>query len=214
MKRIAIALVIVTMSASAGFAGTRVRFGFDENRSFAGLKTYQWLKSTEGEVETSPFVSPLLEIRIQEAVNRELQAKGFQMTADGLPDVQIVYHVVTKQDVDASPIGRSYGSGYYHYRPSGHRGYGYSGHHGHRGYGYSGHSGYGGYGYPYSGYVEQYLSVTLVLDIYDAKTGELIWSGRASRKLARNPNARDVKKFADKGVRKLLKQFPPEGPLG
>ena len=56
--------------------------------------------------------------------------------------------------------------------------------------------------------------MTLVLDIYDAKTGELIWRGQASKELARNPKSKDVKKFADKGVRKLLKQFPPEGPNG
>ena len=89
------------------------------------------------------------------------------------------------------------GPGYYGYRPFGYHRFRHP---------YYGQIGYRDYGY--SEYME-YLDVTLVLDVYDVSSGELIWRGWANKDLARHPTPKDVRKFVDKSVRKMLKKFPP-----
>jgi hypothetical protein len=51
---------------------------------------------------------------------------------------------------------------------------------------------------------------TLVLDMYDPATKQLVWQGRATKTL--DPNAKEDKrqKNLDKATQKLLKNFPPK----
>jgi hypothetical protein len=56
--------------------------------------------------------------------------------------------------------------------------------------------------------VENYKVGTLVLDMSDTQTNKLVWRGSASDALS-NKSDKNIKNL-DKGVQKMLKNFPPE----
>src|SRR5208337_4458424 len=51
---------------------------------------------------------------------------------------------------------------------------------------------------------------TLVLDMYDPSTKQLVWTGRVSKTLDASANQGKKQKNLDKAVQKLLKNFPPK----
>jgi len=75
------------------------------------------------------------------------------------------------------------------------------------------YNGFGG-GWRWGGFgnatttVDNYKVGTLVLDMFDTQTKQLVWRGSASDTLS-NKTDKNIKNL-DKGVQKMLKQFPPE----
>jgi len=51
---------------------------------------------------------------------------------------------------------------------------------------------------------------TLVLDMYDPSTKQLVWTGRVTKTLDPNANQEKRQKNLDKAMQKLLKNFPPK----
>jgi hypothetical protein len=51
---------------------------------------------------------------------------------------------------------------------------------------------------------------TLVLDMYDPTTKQLVWTGRATRTLDPGANQQKKQKNLDKAMQKLLKNYPPK----
>ena len=51
---------------------------------------------------------------------------------------------------------------------------------------------------------------TLVLDMYDPTSKQLVWTGRASKTLNANANQQKKQKDLDNAMKKLLKNFPPK----
>jgi Domain of unknown function (DUF4136) len=51
---------------------------------------------------------------------------------------------------------------------------------------------------------------TLVLDMYDPTTKQLVWTGRVSKTLDPSANQGKKQKNLDKSMQKLLKNFPPK----
>jgi hypothetical protein len=78
------------------------------------------------------------------------------------------------------------------------------------------YSGMGGYGYGYHGMgggmatgtttVSEYLVGTLVVDIFDTKTKNLVYRGTASDEINKDPKKNEKK--LDKAAQKLFKDFP------
>jgi hypothetical protein len=59
---------------------------------------------------------------------------------------------------------------------------------------------------------QDYKEGTLVVDMYDAKTKQLIWRSSAEDTLS-NKEAKNEKNL-EKGVAKMLKKFPPDSAKG
>jgi hypothetical protein len=78
------------------------------------------------------------------------------------------------------------------------------------------YSGMGGYGYGYGGWgggmgsgtttVSEWVVGTLVVDMFDAKTKNLVFRGTASDELDKDPKKNEKK--IDKAAQKLFKDFP------
>ncbi len=51
---------------------------------------------------------------------------------------------------------------------------------------------------------------TLVLDMYDPSTKQLVWTGRATKTIDPNNSQEKKQKNLDKAMQKLLKNFPPK----
>ncbi len=199
MKAIRVALFAPL--ALAGCASLQVRTDYDPRVSFAELGAYDWSNQTIN-VGGSPAVnSTLVEGRIQHAVDGTLGRMGYERVTTATPDFRVSYQIVTELKTRVNP---GYGYGSYGYGGYGHFGHGSFGH---RGFGH-GHSGFG-YGSSYgSSLVYEYIATTLVLDVSDARTNELIWRGWATGALDENPTPDEVQKFVSEAVEKILEEFP------
>jgi Domain of unknown function (DUF4136) len=122
---------------------------------------------------------PLLVDRIKDAVNGALTAKGWaQVGSDG--DVSIVAMEITQNQQTLNTFYDGFGGGWR--------------------WG-------GGFG-DATTTTETYKVGTLVVDLFDTKTKNLVWRGSSSDTLSNNPDKNT--KNLDKGVQKMFAHFPPE----
>ena len=213
--------------ALAGCTTMQVRTDYDPQVSFTQLSTYDW-GDGEADASADPAVnSPLLERHIQDAVEGELGRMGYRKVTSDTPDFRIVYRVTAeeKSRIDGSPGYGYLAYGSYGYGSHGYGSYGYGGPYVYprsshrRSFGFSLYGGrhlrpfYGypgaGYGYAGTGRVREYLRGTLVLDIIDVRTDEVVFRGSARKSLHLDPDPKKVRMYVSDAVEKILKDFPP-----
>ena len=139
-----------------------VHTDYDKKADFSRFHTYEWAK-----VQTS---NPLWQPRIEEAVDKELQAKGWQ-------------RVQSNADVALTAVGATRNQQEYQTF--------YDGMGGWRWWGIGGET---------TTTVDTYKVGTLVLDMYDAHNNQLVWRGTASDTLSDKPekNENKLDKAVDK----------------
>jgi len=120
--------------------------------------------------------------RIKTAVNSALAAKGWTQVDSG-GDVSIVAMEITRNQQTLNTFYDGLGGGWGWRRFGG-----------------------GGFGEATTT-TETYKVGTVVVDLFDTKTKQLIWRGAESDTLSSNSN-KNIKNL-DKGVEKMFKQFPP-----
>jgi hypothetical protein len=123
----------------------------------------------------------LWDARIKDAVDAQLSAKGWTQVNSG-GDVAIVAIKTTQTQRSLQTFYDGFGGGW-RWR------------------------GFGGMGEATTT-EEDYKEGTLVVDMYDGKTKQLIWRGSAEGALSNNANKNE--KNLDKGVAKMFKKFPPQ----
>ena len=120
--------------------------------------------------------------RIKSAVNATLAAKGWTQVDSG-GDVSIVAVEMTRDQQTLNTFYNGFGGGWGWRRFGG-----------------------GGFGNATTT-TETYKVGTVVVDLFDTKTKELIWRGTSSDTLSNNSD-KNIKNL-NKGVEKMFKQFPP-----
>jgi hypothetical protein len=125
---------------------------------------------------------PLDVDRIKSAVNAALSAKGWTQVDSG-GDVSVIAIQMTKDQQALSTFYDGFGGGWGWRRFGG-----------------------GGFGEATTT-TETYKVGTLVVDLFDTKTKQLIWRGSSSDTLSNN-SEKNIKNL-DKGVDKMFKKFPP-----
>ena len=123
--------------------------------------------------------------RIKTAVNAALAAKGWTRVDSG-GDVSIVAMEITRNQQTLNTFYDGFGGGWGWRRFGG-----------------------GGFGEATTT-TETYKVGTLVVDLFDAKTKQLLWRGTSSDTLSNNSD-KNIKNL-DKGVEKMFKNFPPGSP--
>ncbi len=194
--------------ALAGCTTLQVRTDYDPEVSFTQLSTYDWV-DWEAEASGDPALnSPLMKRHIRDAVEGELGRLGYRKVTSDTPDFRIDYRVTAEEKlriVGSSGHAGSYGYG----RPY------YPGRYGFRWYGGRYFSpyyyGYSGAGYASAGRVREYLRGTLVLDITDVRTEEVIFRGWARKSLHLDPRPEKVRMYVNEAVEKILENFPAVG---
>lgn len=128
---------------------------------------------------------PLDADRIKSAVNAALSAKGWTQVESG-GDVSIVAMEITSNQQTLNTFYDGLGGGWGWRRFGG-----------------------GGFGEATTT-TETYKVGTVVVDLFDAKSKQLIWRGNSSDTLSNNSD-KNIKNL-DKGVNKMFKNFPPGAP--
>lgn len=129
--------------------------------------------------------NPLDADRIKDAVNSALTAKSLTQVNSG-GDVSIVAVEITRNQQTLNTFYDGFGGGWGWRRFGG-----------------------GGFGEATTT-TETYKVGTVVVDLFDAKTKQLIWRGSSSDTLSNNSD-KNIKNL-DKGVDKMFKHFPPGSP--
>jgi hypothetical protein len=120
--------------------------------------------------------------RIKSAVNAALAAKGWTLVDSG-GDVSIIAIEMTRDQQTLNTFYDGFGGGWGWRRFGG-----------------------GGFGEATTT-TETYKVGSLVIDLFDTKTKQLIWRGASSDTLS-NSSDKNIKNL-DKGVEKMFKNFPP-----
>ena len=123
--------------------------------------------------------------RIKTAVNAALSAKGWTMVDSG-GDVSIIAMEMTHNQQTLNTFYDGFGGGWGWRRFGG-----------------------GGFGEATTT-TETYKVGSVVVDLFDTKTKQLIWRGTSSDTLSNNSD-KNIKNL-DKGVEKMFKHFPPGSP--
>jgi len=177
MQTLAVAAAFSMVGATA-FAQD-VKVDFDKDANFAALKTFN------AKIGTS-WHNPLGEKRVLAEIEQGLTEKGWTKAEADKADAIVVLHGATEKEKTLNTF--------------------YSGGMGGYGYGWRG-MGAGGMGGTATTTTSEYLVGTLVVDIFDAKSKQLVYRGTAQDELSDKPekNAKKLAKASDK----LFKNFPP-----
>lgn len=156
MKAIRNLCFLLAFALLSAVAFGDVHTDYDHHIDFTRFHTYSWMK-----VQTD---DPLWQSRIKDAVNRELQAKGWQeVPSGGEVELTAVGAVHNQQEYQT----------FYNGMPGGWF--------------------WGGFGDTATTTVVNNPVGSLVLDMYDAQNRHLIWRGISSNTIANNPEKNEHK---------------------
>jgi len=182
-----------TMRLAAAFFGllllsactrAQIKYDYDARADYASFKTYDWMAAPKRAKEKAKNVDNLImDRRVKGAIERELTAKGFRSEGTADPDFLVTYYPVYKDRA---------------YRTTTHIG---------MGWGYR----------PFWGMrtgttlsqVHSYKEGTIVVEIVDFKTSQLIWHGAAVGALTGLETPEDAEEVVTREVHRLLEGFPP-----
>ena len=184
---------LIVILSLIGCSSLNIDREWDRSVDFSAYSTYAWIPQDEGPVHEQQLPEHL-DIRLRRVVDDiMMDQKGFERApAPPQADLLLAYYVDLKKQlkVDYTLYGGYYGGYGYGYWP---------------GYG----PGYGGPGYGGGGAVSkvrEYATGSLVLDIVDRRTKQLVWTGivQGDAKYD-NPSGARVEDV----MTKMLKDFPP-----
>lgn len=162
--------------------GASVHTDYDHQANFSQFRTYSF-----GHVRTD---NPLYEPRIRDEVARDLQAKGLHQATSGTGDLVVTAVGAVHNRKEYQTFYDDPGFGYYY----GGFGPGY-------GLGYGGGLGYS------NTRVVNYKVGTLVLDMYNAQSKQLVWRGVARR--GTSEHAGENTEHLNEAIDKMLDKYPP-----
>ena len=171
-------LIIAAALASPALAAAQdVKIDFDKAYNFAPVKTYSIVIGTK-------WGNDLSERRVLTEIDQEIASKGWKKADAGQANIQVVLHGATQTKRNVNTFYSGMGGGY-------------------GGYGYRGMGGMGSA----QTVVNEYAVGTLVVDMFDSSTKQLVFRGTAEDEISDNPE-KNAKRL-EKASTKLFKNFPP-----
>ncbi|MDX1486904.1 MAG: DUF4136 domain-containing protein [Acidiferrobacterales bacterium] len=177
-------LLLLSFVALGGCSTMQVHSDYDPAASFDGLQTYDWVKTETNPTADPRLSDPLLDKRIRELVEKQLATQGYDRSSTGTADFMVGYHVAVEKKLAVSTM-----NDYYGYRA---------------GWGWSYGAGTGRV-MPES-YVYEYEQGSLIIDIVNPKTRELMWRGSAQAEVNQKRGAEQLAE----AVERILERFPPK----
>ena len=107
--------MVLTISLPLSCSGTAVNSDFDQSAKFDRLQTYSWMAVSE-ESGDPRVNNTLLKSRIQTAIAKQLDLKGYQKVSEG-PDFLVAYRASVQEKSYYRP-GSFYGRGPGYHRAS------------------------------------------------------------------------------------------------
>lgn len=179
MKNLLIATAVLLLAACAKTPD----WDYDKSANFSNYKTFAWMPSASLTKNVNNYqISGLMEKRVREAVNNELQKQNMQLVDVAQADVLINYHasVDTKIDIDTVNVG------------------------------YGARWNYWNMGYNTQTTTREYEVGTLIIDVIDSASKQLIWRGAKEGRLKKNQTPSQREAAIKETVANILSNFPPK----
>jgi len=161
----------------------KVTGDYEKSTDFSAYKTYMFVGWQD---DSDQVMNDFDKKRLRESIQSEMDTRQFKFVESG-GDMAISLYVVVDEKTSTSSYTNFYGGA---------------------GYG-RGRRGYGGWGngHATTTYSENdYLKGTLVLDMMDEESKDLLWQGVATGTINEKPEKREKK--IPKTIAKLMKKFP------
>ncbi len=184
-------LLSLVLVGCSGIPQSSNAYTYNTSVDFAKFRSYGWYNAEVPKPRAGgagPQFNVLLDERVREAVASELFRDGLQLDAEK-PDILVAYDLA----VDSSQT-----PGVEYTFPEGF-GYGYS-------YWFGYRFRYSTAGLPNYRPVQQYPAGTLIIDLIDPNTNQLIWRG--TKEAGINPTSQDLQRI-NLAVADIMAQFPP-----
>lgn len=155
---------------------------YDKEVDFSSFKSFGFLAWSDASIKT---INELDRKRIEREVKAELTSRGMTFI-DGVGDVMVGFHLIIETKTGTTAYTSYYGG---------------------MGYGYGG-MGYGGgmSSTTYSQY--EYQVGTLILDIFDVSTKQLVWESIANGEVNRSKNPNEAETKLKRLIFRMFQNYP------
>jgi hypothetical protein len=170
--------------------GLQIDTDYNPQADFAAVETYAWAQRTPDGNEDPRVYNAIVEGRVKSAIDDALQAKGLRLVTSS-PDVWVAWHGAIQGKMSYETISNDYGYGWGRYGRTGGMAMGTT---------------------TSRTTAREWDEGTLLIDIIDRRTEELMWRAVGQAKLsetARTPEEAQAR--ADEVAVKMLADFPPGG---
>ncbi len=177
--QVLLTILLLSLVALPAAAQT-VHVDYDKSVDFDSLRSFAWAETPETSIRGE---SPLTHSRIKNAIEHHLAEAGLVEDAEQ-PDIYVTYHTSSREEVTyhTSSFGAGYGGGW-DYDPY-----------------------WGGRGMSTSTTTANtYERGTLIIDLWDAKSKEMVFRGSASAVVSPNPDKEEKQIY--KAIKKMVKEF-------
>ncbi|MGW8268007.1 MAG: DUF4136 domain-containing protein [Longimicrobiales bacterium] len=164
-----------------GCASISVSHEFDPDADYPSYRTFDWMPTESRRVDLRAR-DPMVEQRIRDAIQREMEAKGLRKVDSADPDVRIGYLLVLDEGVDSQTVYERADPDW-RYRT---------------------------YGPTTTTTRSQMLTVgTLVIDVFDSARKESVWRGIAEGQVREEQDPEKRRTRINDAVKKILADYPP-----
>ncbi|UCH83766.1 MAG: DUF4136 domain-containing protein [Candidatus Latescibacterota bacterium] len=179
-----VVLLVGLVALVVGCSSISVNQDYDSEADFMAYKTYAWLQqptTAVGDARAAQQMNTLLDKRIRNAVNAQLSAKGMALLDSDDADLFVAYHTGIQDKVNVTDWGYTYPRHY---------------------------GGWYGGGSDIS--VTNYQEGTIIVDLIDTNTKQLVWRGTATGALETNPSPEQIEHNLNNVMEKMFKKYPPQ----
>lgn len=175
--------LFLSLAALAGCASSVEVDSFsDPDFSFTGYQTFFWMPPKAGmSPDDIGLSNPRVDRAVRNSIESTLVARGYVMTTDGSPDFRVAYVLSIDPRTEITQLNRYYGYG---------------------------SDWTDAYVWPNN--VQVHEDGTLIIDVIDDRTKEMVWRGIGSGEVDRTKSEDKQAKAVAEAVEKILKKFPPQ----
>lgn len=179
-----LAVLATAALLSACASGPEIMSDYDRSVDFSQYRTYNFFNPMGIE---NPNYSTIYGSIFREAISREMNARGYQMTDD--PDLLLNVSARLQDKTEVRTYADPYPTGYYGYR---------------RGF----YDPWMGYPYGTSTHVSQYTEGTVNVDMVDARAKRMVWEGVAVGRVKEGRSNEEIRQAINDGVATMFENYP------
>ncbi|MEJ2056809.1 MAG: DUF4136 domain-containing protein [Desulfofustis sp.] len=183
MIRTTLALLLLTLLA--GCSRVQTSSEIDAGTDFAGLKTYAWLTDEEPKAEDIRLNDPRIGTIVRDAVDQVLTEKGYTKVEQEEADFLVVWFGAIEKKIKKENIEHfyaPYGYGTLYRDPALRTGA--------------------------SGTAREYEEGTVIIDVLDPRTRDILWRGSGSGRLVEGQQEQIALNNLRRSVKKIVQPFP------
>ncbi len=179
-----ISWLLFTLVILQACSGIKVSQDYERGYDFSKLKTFAWKQNDNREYGIVD--NDLMDQRIRTAIEKNLSARQYAQTDSGKPDFYISYQMSVEQVIHSSNVSGGITIGG------------------------SSSGRYGRIGIGTGGRVQTYDQGTLLIDVTDSSSDQLIWRGTSTQSVSQHSDPEKITESVNETVEKTLLQFPPK----